>query len=51
MSKVKKEYGIAAYNFKTKMNEVLPYIFTSKIKALSVAEQMKKLGAKNVKVV
>ena len=47
----KKEYGIAAYNFRTKMVEVLPYVFTSKLKAKMIAEQMKNLGAKKVKIV
>lgn len=44
-------YGIAAYNFKTKMNEVLPATFTSKKAACEHACKMKRLGAKNVKVV
>lgn len=51
MKKVNKEYGIAAYNYKTNRVEVLPYVFQSKAKAMEVANQMKKLGAKKVKIV
>ena len=43
-------YGIIANNRKTQMDEVLALTFTSKQKACEYACKIKRLGAKNVKV-
>lgn len=44
-------YGVIAYNYKTQMDEVLPITFTNKLKACEYGCSIKRLGAKNVKVV
>lgn len=51
MSNTNKTYAVSAYNFKTQMNEIQPITFTAKHKAVSYAENISRLGARNVKVI
>lgn len=48
--KVKKTYGIAAYNHRLGMVATLYATYTSKATAIYYAGEMAKLGAKQVKV-
>lgn len=51
MSNNKKTYAVSAYNIKTQMNEIQPTTFTDKSKAISYAEKICRLGARNVEVI